>query len=197
AFYGELGALGGLARTTDVVAAAGGAELFYLPRHCLKFLIGNEHARKIINDRYRDRALHVLAEELELFKGVPPEFIDQMIQHCEVEHYDLRGIALIRQGEDPDSFYIIRDGFVQVVCERQDGSHRILAYRRAGEFVGEMALLGGGKRSSSVLTAGKCEVVKIRGSDFIDLCQRFPGVEAHVRGVIKRRLEAEELITPG
>ena len=61
AFYGELGALGGLARTTDVVAGDDGAELFYLPRHCLKFLISNTEARQIVNDRYRDRAVRVLA----------------------------------------------------------------------------------------------------------------------------------------
>ena len=65
AFFGELGALGGLARTTDVVAAEQGAELFYLPRHCLKFLISNAEARQIVTDRYHDRAVRVLAQELD------------------------------------------------------------------------------------------------------------------------------------
>jgi CRP-like cAMP-binding protein/Fe-S-cluster-containing dehydrogenase component len=196
AFFGELGALGGLARTTDVVAAEEGAELFYLPRHCLKFLISNTEARQIVTDRYHDRAVRVLAQELELFKGVPKEFIDRLIDRCEIQRYDLRGIALVRQGEDPDGFYIVRDGFVQVVFQRADGSHRILAYRRVGEFFGEMALLGGGKRYASVLTAGKCEVVKIRAADFLELCKRYPGVEAHVRSVIEQRHQEEDLITP-
>lgn len=196
AFYGELGALGGLPRSTDVVAGEGGVDLFYLPRHCLKFLISNNDARKVVTDRYRDRAIRVLAQELDLFKGVPREFIDQLIPRCEIHHYDLRGIALMRQGEIGDFFLIVRDGFVQVVLEREDGSHRILAYRRAGEFVGEMALLGDGKRYASVLTAGKCEVVKIRRDDFMELCSRFPTVEKHVREAISLRHQQEELITP-
>jgi CRP-like cAMP-binding protein/Fe-S-cluster-containing dehydrogenase component len=193
--YGELGALGGLPRTTDVVAGAEGADLFYLPRHCLKFLISNPQARDIVNERYRSRAVRVLSQELDLFKGVPREFIDKLIDRCEIQRYDLRGIALIRQGEDADGMYIVRDGFVQIVLERPDGSHRIIAYRRAGEFVGEMALLGGGKRYASVLTAGKCEVVKISSADFLDLCKNYPGVEARVREVIERRSRQEEMIT--
>jgi len=40
------------------------AELFYLPRHCLKFLASNPEARQIVTDRYRDRAVRVLAQEL-------------------------------------------------------------------------------------------------------------------------------------
>jgi CRP-like cAMP-binding protein/Fe-S-cluster-containing hydrogenase component 2 len=195
-FFGELGALGGVPRAADVIAGAAGAELFYLPRHCLKFLIVNPEARQVVNDRYRDRTVRVLAQELELFRGVPGEFIDQLARRSEILRYDLRGIALIRQGEDPDCFYVIRDGFVQVVLERPDGSHRILAYRRAGEFFGEMALIGGGKRYASVLTAGKCELVRIRGADFLELCTRYPEVGRHVRQVIERRHQQEDLITP-
>jgi CRP-like cAMP-binding protein/Fe-S-cluster-containing hydrogenase component 2 len=196
AFYGELSALGGLPRTTDVVAAKGGVELFYLPRFCLKFLISNPQARQTVNDRYRDRAVRVLAQEQELFKDVPREFIDQLIEHCEIQRYDLRGISLIRQGEPGDDFYIVRDGFVQIVLDREDGTHRVLAYRRAGEFFGERALLGDNHRYANVLTAGKCELVRIRGADFMELCKRFPAVEARVRAVTARRQEQEELITP-
>jgi CRP-like cAMP-binding protein/Fe-S-cluster-containing hydrogenase component 2 len=196
AFYGELGALGGLARTTDVVAGADDTQLFYLPRHCLKFLISNAEARQTVTDRYRDRAVRVLAQELELFKGVPREFIDQLVERCEILRYDLRGIPLIRQGETADALYIVRDGFVQVVLDRPDGTHRVLAYRRVGEFFGEMALLGDGKRYANVLTAGKCELVKLRAADFIDLCKRFPEVEKHVRATIERRHSQEDLITP-
>ncbi|HKN01820.1 MAG TPA: cyclic nucleotide-binding domain-containing protein [Candidatus Binataceae bacterium] len=196
AFYGELGALGGLPRTTDVVAGEDGTELFYLPRHCLKFLISNSEARQMVTDRYKDRAMRVLAQELDLFKGVPREFIDQLIDHCEIQRYDLRGIALMRQGEEGDSLFIVRDGYVQVVRHRDDGTHRVIAYLRPGEFFGEMALLGGVTRYADVLTAGKCEVIKLRRADFEELCKRYPDIEARVRQTIERRHRQEELITP-
>ena len=86
--------------------------------------------------------------------------------------YETRGIPLIQQGKEADALYIVSDGAVQVVVDLPDGSHRILEYLRAGEFFGEMGLLGGGVRSANVLTAGKCELVRLSGAAFMELCQR-------------------------
>ena len=196
-FYGELGAVGSLPRSTDVIAGAGGAEILYVPNHALKFIIANVEARTLIMERYRDRAVRAMANAIDLFQGVPRTFIDSLIPHCVIERYDLRGITLIKQGEEGDSIYIVRDGFVQIVREREDGTTRVLAYLRVGEYFGEMALLGGVKRYASVLTAGKCELIKIPRADFLELCKDFPAVEHNVRATIERRHREEEQITPG
>jgi CRP-like cAMP-binding protein/Fe-S-cluster-containing hydrogenase component 2 len=195
AFYGELGALGGLPRTTDIVAAQA-AEIFYQPRHTLKFVMSNLEARTVLEERYRQRALRVVANELDIFEGVAPGFIDLLIEHSAVLRYEMRGIVLIRQNEESDDFYLVRDGYVQVVRERDDGTKRVLAYLRSGDYFGEMALLGGGKRYASVITAGKCELIRLRGEDFRELCKNHPEIEARVRSTIERRKEEEQRITP-
>src|SRR5271170_135935 len=196
-FYGEMGALGGLPRTLDIVAAGDATEIFYLPRYCLKFVETNDEARAILSARFRERAIRVMVTELELFKGVQGEFIDRLLANCEIKHYDQRGIVLVKQGEAGDSLYVVRDGYVQVVRESEDGTQRVLAYRRAGEYFGEMSLLGGnGVRNASVLTAGKCEVVRIRREDVAALIEQFPAAETQVRATIDRRLKAEEQLTP-
>jgi CRP-like cAMP-binding protein/Fe-S-cluster-containing hydrogenase component 2 len=195
-FFGELGALRGQPRTTDVVAATDDTRLLYIPRHCLTSLMANPVARRMVTERYQERAIRVLAQGLELFKGVAQEFIKHLITCCEIVRYETRGVPLIQQGEEADALYIVSDGAVQVVVDRPDGSHRILEYLRAGEFFGEMALLGGGVRSANVLTAGKCEMVKLNRAAFMELCQRYPEVEQHVRGAIERRHRQEKLITP-
>jgi CRP-like cAMP-binding protein/Fe-S-cluster-containing dehydrogenase component len=196
AFYGELGALGGLPRSTDVIAGADQTEILYIPNYALKFINSNVEARTLIMDRYRDRAVRAIANAIDLFEGVPRSFIDNLIPHCEIERYDLRGITLIKQGEEGDALYLVRDGFVQVVREREDGTKRVTAYLRSGEYFGEMALLGGGKRYASVLTAGKCELIKIPRADFLELCKEFPAVEQSVRATIERRYHEEEQLTP-
>jgi len=155
-FYGELGAIGGLPRTVDVVAGEEKTEIFYVPRHALKFVEINSRARALLADRYRRMAVQVTAAGLELFRGVPPEFIAELVPKCEILRYELRGVPLVTQGEPGDSLYIVRDGFVQVVREREDGTHRVLHYLRSGEYFGEMALFETGVRWASVLTAGKC-----------------------------------------
>lgn len=136
-FYGELGALGGVPRTVDIVAAEDGTQIFYIPRHCLKFVETNDEARAILAKRYRERAIRTMVSDVELFKGVPAEFIDRLLANCEIHRYDQRGVVLIRQGEADSSLYVIRDGYVQVVRDREDGTKRVLAYLRAGEFFGE------------------------------------------------------------
>lgn len=57
-------------RTLDIVAGQEGAEIFYLPRHCLKFVETNDEARAILSERFRERAIRVMVTELELFAGV-------------------------------------------------------------------------------------------------------------------------------
>lgn len=194
-FYGELGALGGLPRSVDV-AAHGEAEIFYVPRYALKYIEVNPEARTIIADRYRDLAVKATAIDIELFRGVPPEFVYQLAPKCEVLHFDLRGIPLVTQGEAGDALYIVRDGFVQVVREEPDGSHRVMAYLRAGEYFGEMALFETGVRWASVVTAGRCELIKIQREDFYELCREYPQILEQVRQVIDQRREQERRITP-
>jgi Fe-S-cluster-containing hydrogenase component 2/CRP-like cAMP-binding protein len=194
-FYGELGAMGGLPRTVDVVAATD-SEIFYVPRHALKFLEVNFQARSILAERYREMAVRATVPGLELFRGVPLAFVEELIPHCEILKYELRGIPLVKQGEPGDALYIVRDGFVQVVRQRDDGTHRVLAYPRAGEFFGEMALFETGLRWASVLTAGKCELIKIDRDAFLNLCRRYPEIEVTARRVIAQRHQQEETITP-
>jgi CRP-like cAMP-binding protein/Fe-S-cluster-containing hydrogenase component 2 len=193
--YGELGVIGGLPRTLDVIARED-AEIFYVPRYALKYIEINLQAREILAQRYRERAVRVTATDIELFRGVPSSFIDELIPNCEILRYELRGIPLVMQGEPGDALYIVRDGFVQVVREEPDGSRRVIAYLRAGEYFGEMALFETGVRWASVLTAGKCELIKIKGDDFLELSREYPQIEHSVRKVIAQRFEQERTITP-
>ena len=194
-FYGELGVLGGLPRTLDILAAEV-TEIFYVPRHALKYLEINPQARALLAERYRRMAVTVAAAELDLFRGVPSEFVTELTPKCEILRYELRGITIVKQGDVGDALYIVRDGFLQVVHQEPDGTEKVLAYLRAGEFFGEMALFETGVRWSSVLTAGKCELIKIKGNDFLDLCRRFPEIEVEVRRVIAQRHEQARTITP-
>jgi Fe-S-cluster-containing hydrogenase component 2 len=145
---------------------------------------------------YKERAVRNMTERIELFEGAPRSFIDQLIPHCDILRYELRGVLLLKQGEVGDALYIVRDGFVQVVSDRDDGTKRVISYLRTGEYFGEMALIDSAPRSANVLTAGKCELIKIPKEDFLQLCREHPQVEQRVRDLIARRHAEELLITP-
>jgi CRP-like cAMP-binding protein/Fe-S-cluster-containing hydrogenase component 2 len=193
--FGELGAMGGRPRSFDVVAKQESLVLL-VPRHALKYLEANEKTRTLLADRYRERAVRAMTAKLELFNTVPESFIDELIPHCRVLRYDLRGVPIVRQGEAGDGFYIMLDGFVQIVRERQDGGRRVLAYLRDGDYFGEMSLLGDGMAWASVFTAGKCEIIKIDKEEFVELCRRYPATERAMRDVIAYRQAQEDRITP-
>src|SRR5262249_16045773 len=169
--------------------------IFYIPRHALKYLEINERARAILAERYRERAVRAMTGRVELFATVPETFIDELIPHCQILRFDLRGVPVVQQGEEVDGFYIILDGFVQVVRHREDGQRRVLAYLREGEFFGEMALLGGGRAWGSAFTAGKCELIKIDREGFTALCARYPATERAMHEVIARQQEQENSVT--
>jgi len=192
--FGELGAMGGRPRSFDVFAAQE-TLIFYVPRHALKYLEINERARALLADRYRERAVRAMTSRVALFSTVPESFVNELIRHCQIVRYDLRGVPIVQQDEEVDGFYIILDGFVQVVRHRADGQRRVLAYLREGEYFGEMALLGGGHAWASAFTAGKCELIKIDPEGFAELCHDYPATERAMREVIALEQEQEQNVT--
>jgi CRP-like cAMP-binding protein/Fe-S-cluster-containing hydrogenase component 2 len=195
-FYGEAGAMGGLPRSTDVVAADD-CLIFYLPGPDLKFVAhNNPDARDTLELLYRNRAVRILAQELDLFDGVSGEFIDQLIPRCEMIRKDTAGVEIIREGNVADSLFIIRDGWIRISVRDDRGNQQVIAYRGPNEYVGEMALFQGGTREATAISAGKCELVKIQYEDFRKLIEGFPRAEQAVRATIARRHEAQRTLTP-
>jgi CRP-like cAMP-binding protein/Fe-S-cluster-containing hydrogenase component 2 len=194
-FYGEAGALGGLPRSTDVVAADN-CQIFYLPGPDLKFVAHNNPlARDKLEDLYRDRAVRILAAQLDLFDGVSAEFINQLIPLCKIVRRDTAGVEIIREGNTADSLFIIRDGWIRISVRDERGNQQVVAYRGSNEYIGEMAVFRGGVREATAITAGKCELIEISYDDFRRLIAEFPHAEQVVRATIDRRHEAQRTIT--
>lgn len=71
------------------------------------------------------------------------------------------GETIIRQGEEGDLFYLLRQGVVEVLV---DGGRVALLGR--GEFFGEQALITGEPRNASVVVAEDVDVYTLREEDF-------------------------------
>ncbi|TMK78563.1 MAG: cyclic nucleotide-binding domain-containing protein [Actinobacteria bacterium] len=193
-FFGLIEAKRALPRAATLVAVSEAA-VFHVPRHQIRYVEHNAAARALLAARYKEEAWRVMAAQLDLFEGVPPAFVAELMDRSEILFFDKAGLTIAKQGTVGDSFYIVRDGFAQVT-RADGGSERVLAYLRAGEFFGEMALLEGKPLGASVVTAGKAEVVKITRSDFAELCGKHPEVERRIREIAAKRKEAAEHVTP-
>jgi CRP-like cAMP-binding protein/Fe-S-cluster-containing hydrogenase component 2/pSer/pThr/pTyr-binding forkhead associated (FHA) protein len=193
-FFGLIEAKRALPRATSIVATTE-AYVLFVPRHQIRYIEHNAPARQLLAARYKEQTWRVMAAQLDLFQGMQSSLLADLIERSEILFYDKAGIVIIKQGAAADSFYVVRDGFVKVVQTREDGTDRVIAYLRPGEFFGEMALVGDATREASVLTAGKAELLKIDRATMQEVCAQHPDVEQRARQVAEHRREANKHIT--
>jgi len=70
------------------------------------------------------------------------------------------GEEIIRQGEVGDCMYVVQSGRVEVVQSGEYGEQH-LAFLKAGDFFGEMAVFERERRSATVRSAGESRVLKV------------------------------------
>jgi len=87
------------------------------------------------------------------------------------------GELCYQQGDIGNVLYVIRSGGVQITREDSHGEI-LLATLGPGEFFGEMSLLSGGRRSSTVRAEGGCELEVVTRSVFLE----------HIKDPLARRV---------
>lgn len=194
-FFGLVEAKKALPRAMTLVAVEESL-VFYVPRHQIRFLEHNTSARALLAARHKEEAWRAMAATLDLFQGVSPAVIAELVERSEVLFFDKAGLTIVQQGTVGDAFYLVRDGYTQVIQQAEDDTQRVLAYLRPGEFFGEEALLKDRPQRASVVTAGKAELVKIDQQDFSELCARQPEVAERLRKAAEAAAHTQEKITP-
>jgi hypothetical protein len=81
------------------------------------------------------------------------------------------GEVLIRCGEPGDTFFVVRDGAVQIV---QQGHTRHVVH--SGGFFGEDALLSGAPRNADVIALTRCTLLELPMELFAELLMALPKV---------------------
>jgi small-conductance mechanosensitive channel/CRP-like cAMP-binding protein len=120
---------------------------------------------------------------VETFRPLTDEQVQGLARHARLERYTA-GEALVRQGDEGRSLFVVRTGDVRV--ERTDaGSVRELARLGPGSFFGEMSLLTGEPRSASVVAATEVEVVVVEKGAFSTLLQD----DGHLARALSEALE--------
>jgi CRP-like cAMP-binding protein len=93
------------------------------------------------------------------------------------------GRELTREGVAGDDFYVLLDGEVEVL---RNGAP--VAQMAAGDFFGEIALLGHSARTATVRTTGPVRALVIPGRGFRALLGRNPDVQLKVLDALADRL---------
>jgi cGMP-dependent protein kinase 2 len=183
---GEVGLISGRKRGATVRTAEG-AIVIEIPRSAaLKLMATNSAAKREITRISTERQL------LQMFSSVSTEDLADVLQSAEIKEIRA-GQTIINEGEEGFDIFVIRQG--SMVVEKTIGGKPVfLSYLPAGTYVGEMALIDGGRRTATVRAAIKSEVIRLDGEAFRRLLRSKPDLLGRFKQDMSSRQELTDYI---
>ncbi len=179
-YFGEMSLISGR-RRSGTVRALGEAFLWEVGRKAmLKFIHTVPQAKHLV-----DRTFIVRAFQIYVFPRADYTVLSAIAERAEVLTYE-RDKAIVREGDEGDSFFFLRSGKVKV-HQTRNGRELVIAYLSAGQYFGEMALLTGEPRMASVSAIDRVEVVRLSRADFLGCLESSSALKKNFEEEAKRR----------
>lgn len=121
-------------------------------------------------------------ENIELFSGLDTSELTIVASLLTLEAYK-NGLSIVREGEVGYVFYVLKAGRAEVSHEGT-----LLRVLEPGDFFGEVAIFGDGKRSTTVTARGDVEVWAMFGTSLGQLEREHPDIAATLRSTVRDRL---------
>jgi ATP-binding cassette subfamily B protein len=103
--------------------------------------------------------------------------------------FDIRkaseGVRLCGEGAPGYCFFVLSNGTAAVTC---DGA--TVATLERGDFFGEIAILGAGRRTATVTTSSPATLLVMFGAEFRRLEAAHPEIASRIREAMEERLAA-------
>lgn len=128
----------------------------------------------------------ILLRELPLFASLPLEDL-RRVADVAYERTYLTGEFIFEEGDEGDEMFVIASGMVHVARGGKDQS-QVINTLKAGNFLGEMAVIEAVPRSASVQAAGEVRMLIIEGKAFRIILRERPDVALAVIRELSRRL---------
>jgi len=122
-------------------------------------------------------------QELELFKNIPQEALDELEKTMKVKTYP-RGSLIVKHNDIAKEMFFIISGDVDII----DAQCRTFAHGHSGQFFGELGLIYSIPRTASVRAATDVELCMLVKDDFDGLRAKVPAIEAEVKHLAMERL---------
>jgi predicted acylesterase/phospholipase RssA len=98
------------------------------------------------------------------------------------------GESICRVGMPGDSMFVVAKGRLRVTVPERGGGERVLAYLCRGDYFGELALLGEGKRAANVTALFDSELLTLDRAAFHQLFDEVPQVGKNIIRTLGFRL---------
>lgn len=139
------------------------------------------------------RADRLLREPEALVRGVSfladlPDDAVRAITAALIPRAHLDGDVIVSEGEVGDSLYFIGRGMVEVTASGASGERVHIATLRAGDVVGEMALLTARRRMATAVALTPCNLLQLRRADLQRVLARTPQLRNALTRAYKQRV---------
>ncbi|MEJ7927690.1 cyclic nucleotide-binding domain-containing protein [Sphingobium sp. AN641] len=185
--FGEVGLISGRRRGASVRAGTDAVMVEVSRTAALKLMSAVPAARRAVTRISTERQL------LQMFgAGLTPQDLVEVLDTAEIRTVRA-GESIITEGDEGTDIFVIRVGSM-IVEKTVGGKPVFLSYLPAGSYVGEMALIAGGRRTATVKATVKSEVIRIDGVAFARLMAAKPALLERARRDMAARQEVNAFV---
>ena len=165
--FGEVGLISGRRRGATIRAAESTVVIELSRNAALKLMVTAPGAARAV------ARISIERQVLQMFgSGLSKADVSELVAGAEVLTARA-GETVLAEGDEGNDIYIIRRGSM-IVEKLVGGKPVFLSYLPAGSYVGEMALIDGGRRTATVKAAIRSELIRLPGDAFAQLLARKP-----------------------
>lgn len=142
---------------------------------------------QLLNDTHVNRKTNIkkLIAIVPLFRQLSDQSISILAKQAQSITF-LKDDIIIGQGEKGSSLYIIEQG-VAFASIQQNETKKVVAEFSAGDFFGEMALLGDHVRSATVTAKSTITLLRLTEKDVLSLAEQNHDIKTNLSQAIKQR----------
>lgn len=133
-----------------------------------------------------EREWIAVLEKVPLFAALDSDALNE-IERLTVRKRYRRNTIIIEQDDDASTLFLLINGRVKVFLVGDDGREMVFGERGAGSYIGELALLAGGKRSASVQTLEDSEFLVLTRDSFDQIVTSQPSIALTLLRDLARR----------
>ena len=180
-FFGEMSLLSGRRRSATARAGENCVLLESPRREVVRLMNTYDHVRRIIDQFFIIRTLRA-----GLVPDTPFDIVASVAHEAELRSYKPDEV-LFNEGDDATGLHVIRSGSVSV-SRRIGGRDIVTSYVAAGNYVGEMGLLGQSSRSATVRATVATESIFLHAEVFQQMLRGQPGLRERMQDTVRERL---------
>lgn len=180
-FFGEMSLLSGRRRAATARAADSCVLLESPRRDIIRLMNSYEQVRRVVDQHFIIRTMRA-----GLVPDAPFEELNAVALSADLLSFKADDV-IFNEGDEADGLHLIRSGSV-AVSKRIGGRDIVTSYVAAGNYVGEMGLLGRTKRSATVKATVATESIFLGADVFLKMLERNKGLRERVQEKVKERL---------